>query len=336
LELKRLLKRGALIAAANWPVVVIQFGARTTFQTLLAAPVIGAAILLALLLGADLRRLLSGGIRDMLAAVSDALLAEPAALLAFAVAFGVALLGATAFMALIRGGTVAVLVRADIEAAGLELEPLGIGSVRAASRMSSRQFIDGATRHFRRYAAVGILQLLVYGLSAGLALAFLAYAYGAVSGRAPLVGWALIATLTAALVGIWITIVNVLHLLMQIAIAVDDVSVGVAGVRVARFLRAEARAVGGVFLVLLLMTVIAMFASALAWSGVALVAFVPLVGLAVAPLQIAALLVRGLVFEYIGLTGLGAYATLYRRFAERAAGADARAPVRPSAVNAIR
>ena len=39
-------------------------------------------------------------------------------------------------------------------------------------------------------------------------------------------------------------------------------------------------------------------ASALAWSGVGLIAFVPLVGLAVFPLQLAALLLRGLVFEY--------------------------------------
>jgi hypothetical protein len=40
------------------------------------------------------------------------------------------------------------------------------------------------------------------------------------------------------------------------------------------------------------MVVAAWLASALAWSGVGLVAFVPLVGLAVFPLQIAALLVR--------------------------------------------
>ncbi len=54
-----------------------------------------------------------------------------------------------------------------------------------------------------------------------------------------------------------------------------------------------------------------MFASALAWSGVGLIAFVPLVGLAVLPLQLAALVVRGLVFEYLGMTALGAYVTLY-------------------------
>ena len=63
------------------------------------------------------------------------------------------------------------------------------------------------------------------------------------------------------------------------------------------------------------MVVGATFASALAWSGVGLIAFVPLVGLAVFPLQIAAWLIRGLVFEYIGLTALGAYLTLYRHHA---------------------
>jgi len=49
-----------------------------------------------------------------------------------------------------------------------------------------------------------------------------------------------------------------------------------------------------------------------------LIAFVPLVGLAVFPLQIAALILRGLVFEYIGLTAMGAYITLYRQYAARA------------------
>jgi hypothetical protein len=59
--------------------------------------------------------------------------------------------------------------------------------------------------------------------------------------------------------------------------------------------------------------VAATFVSTLAWSGVGLVAFVPLIGLAVFPLQIAALVIRGLVFEYVGLTAMGAYVTLYER-----------------------
>ncbi len=53
LDVKLLLKRGALLAAANWPTVAIQFIAETTFQVLLAVPIIGAAILVA---GAARRR----------------------------------------------------------------------------------------------------------------------------------------------------------------------------------------------------------------------------------------------------------------------------------------
>jgi hypothetical protein len=63
--------------------------------------------------------------------------------------------------------------------------------------------------------------------------------------------------------------------------------------------------------ILLVMIIGAQVASALSLSGVGLIAFVPLVGLAVFPLQIVALIVRGLVFEYLGLTALGAYLTLY-------------------------
>ena len=73
------------------------------------------------------------------------------------------------------------------------------------------------------------------------------------------------------------------------------------------------------FLVVFALVVAATLASALAWSGVGLIAFVPLVGLAVFPLQIAALLLRGLVFEYLGLTALGAYVTLYQGYVAKRA-----------------
>ena len=41
MDLKHLLKRGALLAAANWQTVAIQFIAQTTFQVLLAAESFG-------------------------------------------------------------------------------------------------------------------------------------------------------------------------------------------------------------------------------------------------------------------------------------------------------
>src|SRR5207248_1020243 len=73
LNLKPLLKRGALLTAANWPSVAIQFAAETTFQVLLAVPVVGAAVLVAVLLGGDLANLLQGSTREIITTVANAL-----------------------------------------------------------------------------------------------------------------------------------------------------------------------------------------------------------------------------------------------------------------------
>src|SRR5262249_32495164 len=137
----------------------------------------------------------------------------------------------------------------------------------------------------------------------------------------------LVVAMSALVLVLWITVINLLYLLAQIAIAIENVPV-LEGLRaVARFIRADYKELGGVFLIVLVMVVGATFASALAWSGVGVIAFVPLVGLAVFPLQLVALVLRGLVFEYIGLTSLGAYVTLYRRYLAARAGAPRRAPV---------
>jgi len=73
LNLKYLFKRGALLAAANWQVVAIQFVTETAYQTLLAVPVIGAAVLVAVLLGGDLAQLLQGSLRDVFTTIAHAL-----------------------------------------------------------------------------------------------------------------------------------------------------------------------------------------------------------------------------------------------------------------------
>ena len=50
----------------------------------------------------------------------------------------------------------------------------------------------------------------------------------------------------------------------------------------------------------------------LATAALGLIAFVPFVGLAALPLQVGAWLVRGLLFQFLGLTALVAYLRLYR------------------------
>ena len=90
-DLKLLLKRGGLLAAANWPIVAIQLAAQTTFQMLLAVPIIGAAVLVAVLLGADLSNLLQGSLREIFTTIATTLMSEPLALVAFVGSFVIVL-----------------------------------------------------------------------------------------------------------------------------------------------------------------------------------------------------------------------------------------------------
>ncbi len=332
MTLKHLLKRGALIAAANWPTILIQFAAETTFQALLAVPVIGAAILVAALLGGDLAELLRGSLRDIFATLAATLISEPLALAAFITAFGVVLLGGSALMFIVKGGTVDVLIAAERAAGPIEREPLTYARLmREAAQFTLDRFLSGCRRLYRRYLLLGLALMAVYAASGGAYLVFVVYGYRVIAGRLLVIGWTFVAAVAAfALVG-WITFVNWWYLLLQIAMAADDLGLAAACVTVARFVRTELRELAAMFAVILAVIVAATLASALAWTGVGLIAFIPLVGLAVVPLQIAALVVRGLVFEYIGLGALVAYAALYRR-RRHAEAVTARPALTPSRV----
>jgi hypothetical protein len=317
LDLRHLLKRGALVAVANWQAVAIQFVAETTFQVLLAVPVIGAAILVAVLLGADLAELLQQSLRDMFTSIASALLSEPVALVAFMAAFAVVLLGGSVLMFVVKGGIVEVFAAANATAGPIERQPITLDSLRQASGFTLERFTAGCTRLFRKYVALGLTLMAVYAVSALAYLVFVVYGYRAAESRMLILGWTFIAALAAALLIAWITVVNLLYLLLQIAMAVEGIGLADAVRATARFIRAEFRELAAVFVVVVMLVGAATLASALAWSGVGLIAFVPLVGLAVFPLQLAALLVRGIVFEYLGLTALCAYLTLYQGYAAR-------------------
>ena len=132
-----------------------------------------------------------------------------------------------------------------------------------------------------------------------------------------LLWWTVIAAAASSAVIVWITLVNFLYLITQIVMAVDDVGLRDALGRVVRFLRASLREVAGIFGVVLLLVLLATAASILATAGLSLIGFVPIVAVAVMPLQIAAWLVRGAVFQYLALTALGAYLTQYRHLSRR-------------------
>ena len=313
MDLKLLVKRGALIAAANWQAVAIQFVAKTTFHALLAVPLLGAAVLVTALLGADLGHLIQGSMQEIFQGLVDALTAAPVALAAFIVSFAIVVLGGSVLMFLVKGGTMEVLLASDAVAGPFENETLTIPLIRDAGRFSVDRFTAGCRRLFSRYLRLGSLLIVVYAVSAGGFLAFVFFGYQAVADRTWLLAWTVITAGAAALMVIWITVVNLVYLLVQIVMAAEDTGVFDAARTVAGLIRGEFRRLGGLFVFMLVVIAAATLASALAWSGLGLIAFIPIVGLAVIPLQLAALAVRGLAFEYIGLTAAGAYATLYRQ-----------------------
>ena len=105
--IKSSLKRGALVTAANWEVVVIQFVAESAFKALLTVPVVGAAFLLALLVGGGVLDLLDGGVQDALGIAITRLRVHPGALVAYLTGLLVVVIGGSVLMFRIKGGTVA-------------------------------------------------------------------------------------------------------------------------------------------------------------------------------------------------------------------------------------
>ena len=144
MNLKLLLKRGALIAAANWPTVAIQFVAETAFQVLVAIPILGAAVLVAVVIGTDLAELLQGGLRDIATRIAAALTSEPIALVSFGVAFGITL---TAASVLMRRAACSTCCWRE-SAGAIEREPLSIDTIEPAARFTLERFINGYARLF--------------------------------------------------------------------------------------------------------------------------------------------------------------------------------------------
>lgn len=303
--LKDTLKRGALVTAANWQVVIIQFVADALFKTLLAVPVAGGALLVVLIVGGSPSALLAMSMADILSTVTAVLLAHPAALAGFLAALAVVVAGGSLLMFLVKGGTVSVLIAAENAAGAIERPPLRRPAFQRAVCFSLERFTAGAERLFGRYVRLGVGLSCVYALSiaAALLVAF---------GPAGTDDWQGPAAVASAALAAWITLVNFVYLLFQIVIAMDDCTVAEAAPRVLHLLRARAPLVGSILAATLGLVLLATAASILATAALGLIAFVPLVGLAALPLQVIAWLLRGLVFQYIGLTALVAYARAYR------------------------
>ena len=306
--LKPILKRGALVAAANWQITLIQATADSLFKLLIATPLIGGLFLVGLVIGAAPEDLLGLEWREMAATIITSLFSHPVVLAAFLASLSIVIVGGSLFVFLVKAGAVAVLVKGEREAGTIEHPPLHFDAVARAAKFSAELFIESARRLFPRYARLGCILMAIYLVSGGL---YLIAAYE--SGFRGDVGGLLTFLMTVGFV-CWITIVNLMYLLTQIVVAAEDCSVARAWRYVGAFVRQQRRAVSGVFGVILALVIAATGVSLLATAALGLIAFVPFVGLAVLPLQLLAWVFRGVVFQFLGLTSIGAYMRLYREF----------------------
>jgi hypothetical protein len=164
---------------------------------------------------------------------------------------------------------------------------------------------------------------MILSLWLSLAYGILALAYFEALGSAsrlsaqPLLGsvWPLIVVIATSAGFVAVTAVTLVNDLARIIVISDDCSPRAALKRLWLFLIEDSRQVIGILAVVGALFLLATAASLLVAAGLTLVAWVPVVGLVVVPLQAAAWLVRGLVFQFMGLTALAAYESQYRRFA---------------------
>ena len=269
--LKRVLKRGALVAAANWEVTLIQATADSLYKLLLATPVFGGVFLVGLVLGAEPADLVSLEWREMAATIITSLVSHPAVLAAFVAALGVMAAGAGIFVVLVKGGAVTVLIEGERAAGAIEMPPLDLTEVGRAGRFTVESFAAGSRRLLGRYIWLGAW---LGGVYLGSAVGYLAVIYEA-GYRGEWGGLALLGA-TGAFIA-WVTAINFGYLLMQLVMAADDCGMAVAWSRVVGFVSRQRRDVLQVFGVVFLLVIAATAASLVATAALGLIAFVPFV-----------------------------------------------------------
>ncbi len=331
LSLRAALKRGALVTAANWPVVFIDFTIESVFKFALAIPVVGGALMVTVLLGSDLRTLFAEGVRATADLVLGSLASAPIALFSFLVAITLVAFGGGVIMAIIKAGTLAVLVNAERGVGDLlHRPPLRFEIVQRASAYTLSAVLQGV-RHFRRRTIILACWLGIGYLVTGLAyVSALTVGFRVVSASDWAASWPLLVLVVTSTGVITITVINITYDLLRVVMTTDDCGVGAALRKLRLFLVQDARQVLGIFGVMSVVVALATAASVLATAGLTLIAWVPFAGLILLPLQAAAWLIRGMVFQYLGLLTLSAYQSQYRRFG-RSADLSIEPPVRINA-----
>lgn len=287
--------------------MVVQFVADTLFKTLVVVPVLGGLVLVALVAGGNpLEMIRFDDLTGTISAMIGVLLAHPIALAAFLVSLGVILAGGSVLMFAVKAGSITVLLAGDRAAGAIEVPPLRLSALQQANQATPERFTNGVRRLFGRYLRLGIALTIVYAMLAG---GYLVFVFG--PPISPLFEGPLMVTLASLTLIVVITLVNFIYLLVQIMMAAEDCGVVQAVPHVAHLLRRRTKEMGMVLAAILSLMLMATGASILATTALGLIAFVPFVGLAALPLQMLAWLVRGVVFQFVGLTGVSTYLRLH-------------------------
>ena len=316
LPLRAALVRGALVTVANWPITLIDFAIESLYKLTLVVPIAGGALMVAVLAGGSVRPIFAEGVRLAAGVILSALTSAPAALVSFVVALLIVAVGGALLMFLLKAGTLAILVAGERRAGQIEQEELAYASFVRAFAYNLDDLVAGTRRFGRRMVSLGLWLSGAYTLVGAAYLVALGGAFRLASDPRLAAAWPLIVGLATAIGIVALATVNVAFDLMRIIVVCDDCALGRAASRLLEFLVQDARQVVGIFAVVTVLLALAAAASLLVVAGLTLVAWVPVIGLIVVPLQAAAWLIRGLLFQSMGLAALCAYETQYRRFSQ--------------------
>ena len=316
LPLRAAVKRGVLLVIANWPVVLIDFATESIYKLAVSVPILGASLGVAALVGADLSVMISQGVRSTADLVLGSLATAPVALTAFLVALAIVAIGGEAVMFVVKAGTLAVIVEADRASGDAHRMPLGAEAFERAGVYQLESVLVGAQRFSRRAIRLALWLGAGYGIVGVGYVAVVTLGVSSAEAASWLPAWPLVVLAATSVAVVTITAVNLTYDLLRVVVVTDDCEVGIAVTRLKQFVIADARQVIGIFAVIGGVQVLATTGFLLATAGLALVAYVPLVSLIFVPLQAAAWVLRGLLFESMALSALAACQTQYRRFSE--------------------
>jgi len=318
LPLRAALKRGALLTAANWPVVLVEFAIESLFKLTLAVPLVGGAFMVAVLFGADIRTLMSEGVRSSADIVVSSLMTAPAALSAFLVAVGLVAAGGELLVVMVKSGTLSILVSADRHAGEVQRPPARMEAFRRAQAFGLGALVAGVQQFARRSARLAAMVVLAYAVVGGCYVLIMTWGFQLAAESSLVAAWPLLLLAATSTGVVAISAIGLAFDLTRVVMVTDDCGVADALARVRVFLVADARQVLGIFAVMIGVFLLGTVAALTATGWLTVLSWVPLAGVLFVPLQAAAWIIRGLLFTYLGLTALSAYQTQYRRFAEPA------------------